>query len=193
MEYMKKNPEILAILVVYFVQGALGLSRLAISFYMKDKLQLTPADMANIGGITTLPWVIKPLYGFLSDGFPLFGYRRRSYLLAAGIIGSLSWLAMGADMARDSASLVLLTVFGSASVAVSDVVIDSVVVERSRDGQADGGIYRAYVGVVLHLVVSYRPTLVAPSSAHKSPGFHHNCCFSVDICLCAGHQGKPRG
>ena len=92
---------------MYFVQGALGLSRLAISFYMKDKLQLTPADMANIGGITTLPWVIKPLYGFLSDGFPLFGYRRRSYLLAAGIIGSLSWLAMGADMARDSASLVL--------------------------------------------------------------------------------------
>ena len=138
-EYIKEQPEILAILVVYFVQGALGLSRLAVSYYMKDKLQLTPADMANIGGITTLPWVIKPLYGFLSDGFPLFGYRRRSYLLAAGIIGSLSWLALGADMAQDTVSMVLLTVLGSASVAVSDVVIDSVVVEKSREGQAEGG------------------------------------------------------
>jgi folate/biopterin transporter len=138
-DYIKENPEILAILVVYFVQGALGLSRLAVSYYMKDKLQLTPADMANIGGITTLPWVIKPLYGFLSDGFPLFGYRRRSYLLAAGIIGSMSWLALGADVAQDTASLVLLTVLGSASVAVSDVVIDSVVVEKSRCGEVEGG------------------------------------------------------
>ena len=138
-EYIQRNPEILAILVVYFVQGALGLSRLAVSYYMKDKLHLTPADMANIGGITTLPWVIKPLYGFLSDGFPLFGYRRRSYLLTAGIVGSLSWLALGSDMAQDLTSLVLLTVLGSGAVAVSDVVIDSVVVEKSRAGMGSEG------------------------------------------------------
>jgi folate/biopterin transporter len=133
------NPEVLAILTVYFVQGSLGLARLATSYYMKDTLHLSPADMANIGGITTLPWVIKPLYGFLSDGFPLFGYRRRSYLVLAGLVGCLSWLTLGMDYAQGTNALIAFIALGSASVAVSDVVVDSVVVERSRDGQGEAG------------------------------------------------------
>jgi len=33
---------------------------------------------------------IKPIYGFLSDAVPLFGYRRRSYLVLCGLLGE--WL-----------------------------------------------------------------------------------------------------
>jgi hypothetical protein len=132
------SPELLAILTVYFVQGALGLSRLATSFFMKDELHLAPAEVAALGGLTTLPWVIKPLYGFLSDGFPIFGYKRRSYLILAGLVGSLSWLALG-TIVSDTTSAVAAIILGSASVAISDVVADSIVVERSRAGaRADG-------------------------------------------------------
>ena len=125
------SPELVAILTVYFVQGALGLSRLAVSFFMKDELHLSPTDMAAIGGITSLPWLIKPLYGFLSDGIPIFGYKRRSYLIIAGIFGCLSWLALG-TIVTDATSAVAAITLGSASVAVSDVVADSIVVEKSR-------------------------------------------------------------
>jgi BT1 family len=125
------SPELIAILTVYFVQGALGLSRLAVSFFMKDELHLSPTDMAAIGGITSLPWLIKPLYGFLSDGIPIFGYKRRSYLIIAGILGCLSWLALG-TIVTDTSSAVAAITLGSASVAVSDVVADSIVVEKSR-------------------------------------------------------------
>lgn len=31
--------------------------------------------------------VVKPLYGFISDSIPLFGYRRRSYLALCGFLG----------------------------------------------------------------------------------------------------------
>ncbi|CAN0482785.1 unnamed protein product, partial [Scytosiphon promiscuus] len=68
--------DIVAILVVYFVQGALGLARLATTFFLKDELHLAPAEVAALTGLFTLPWVLKPLYGFLSDGLPVFGYRR---------------------------------------------------------------------------------------------------------------------
>ena len=129
--------EIYAILTVYFVQGALGLSRLALSYFYKDQLHLSPADMAALGGITTLPWVIKPLYGFLSDGVPIFGYRRRSYLVLAGAIGCMSWLALGFGTANTYTTVLLATVLGSASVAMSDVVVDSIVVERSRSDRED--------------------------------------------------------
>ena len=119
------------LLSVYFVQGALGLSRLATSYFYKDELHLSPAEMAAITGIVSIPWIIKPLYGFISDGLPLFGYKRKSYLILSGIIGCLAWLAMG-FIVTDSTGAIIANVIGSASIAVSDVVVDSLVVEKSR-------------------------------------------------------------
>lgn len=125
------SAEIVAILTVYFVQGALGLARLATTFFLKDQLHLNPAESAALLGLTSLPWIIKPIYGFLSDEFPILGYRRRSYLAIAGIVGCLSWLALGV-IVHDSMGALIATIAGSMSIAVSDVVVDSIVVERSK-------------------------------------------------------------
>lgn len=125
------SPETIAILSVYFVQGALGLSRLAVSYFLKDDLHLLPADAAALMGFTSLPWLLKPIYGFLSDGFPLWGYKRRSYLVLSGILGCISWIALS-TIVHDANSAFLAILLGSASIAVSDVVVDSIVVERSR-------------------------------------------------------------
>ncbi|KAF5191424.1 folate-biopterin transporter 1 protein, partial [Thalictrum thalictroides] len=38
------SPDNVAVAMVYFVQGVLGLSRLAVSFYLKDDLHLDPAE-----------------------------------------------------------------------------------------------------------------------------------------------------
>lgn len=35
----------IAVAMVYFVQGVLGLSRLAVNFYLKDDLHLDPAEV----------------------------------------------------------------------------------------------------------------------------------------------------
>jgi hypothetical protein len=37
--------------------------------------------------ITSLPWTVKPLYGFITDSFPIWGMRRRPYLILAGLLG----------------------------------------------------------------------------------------------------------
>lgn len=39
------SPDTIAVAMVYFVQGVLGLSRLAVSFYLKDDLRLDPAEV----------------------------------------------------------------------------------------------------------------------------------------------------
>lgn len=125
------TPELFAILAVYFVQGALSISRLAISFFLKDDLGLSPAETAALVGLCTLPWLIKPLYGFLTDALPLFGYRRRSYLIGAGLVGVASWLSL-ASFVNSAFSALVASIGASLSVAVSDVVVDSLVVERVR-------------------------------------------------------------
>ncbi len=45
-------------------------------------------QVAFLTSFAAFPWVVKPLYGFLSDTVPIFGYRRRSYLIICGLLGA---------------------------------------------------------------------------------------------------------
>ncbi len=126
------SPELLAILMVYFVQGILGLARLAVSFFLKDDLKLGPAEVSALLGIASIPWMVKPFFGFLSDGLPIFGYRRRPYLILSGLLGVGSWIAL-ATIVDSGAGATAAIALGSLSVAMSDVIVDSLVVERARN------------------------------------------------------------
>ena len=133
------SAELIAILTVYFVQGILGLARLAISFFLKDELALSPAQVSVLFGIVALPWIIKPVFGFISDGLPLFGYRRRPYLVLSGLLGAISWVSLATVVHTPIAATAAIAL-GSLSVAISDVIVDSLVVERARaESQGEAG------------------------------------------------------
>ncbi len=63
---IEPTPEVLSIMAIYFVEGALGLARLAQTFFLKDELHLGPAELSALTGLFTLPWTIKVS---LSAGF----------------------------------------------------------------------------------------------------------------------------
>ena len=125
------SAELIAILTIYFVQGILALSRLAVSFFLKDELLLSPVQMSAIVGISTIPWMTKPLYGFISDSLPLFGYHRKPYIVLSGILGCTAWVCLG-TVVHTSTTATIMIVLSSLSVAISDVIVDSIVVERAR-------------------------------------------------------------
>ncbi|MGF1569619.1 MAG: folate/biopterin family MFS transporter [Nodosilinea sp.] len=170
--------ELAAILVVYFVQGILGLARLAVSFFLKDDLGLTPAEVAALTGIATLPWTIKPLFGFISDGVPILGLRRRPYLILSGFLGAAAWLALATVVQSGGAAIAAMTL-SSLSVAVGDVIVDSLVVERARyetlseagtlqslswGASAVGGVVTAYLGGALLEHVTTRTVFLITAS-----------------------------
>lgn len=125
------NPELIAILLIYFVQGILGLARLAVSFFLKDELGLSPAEVSALMGIATLPWIVKPLFGFISDGLPILGYRRRPYIILSGFLGAASWIGLSTIVNTAWAATVAM-ILSSLSVAFSDVIADSIVVEKAK-------------------------------------------------------------
>lgn len=146
---IEPTPDIIAIATIYFVEGALGLARLAQTFLLKDEFHLGPAELSATLGLLSLPWTIKPLYGFLSDGFPIFGYRRRSYLVLAGFVGFLSYLVLafgldtvtsadGVDTSMALTVAVISLILSSASIALSDVVADGIVVQKTREASERG-------------------------------------------------------
>ena len=131
------TPETSAIALVYFVQGVIGLASLAKSFFLKDELHLSPAEAAVVMSISSLPWLVKPLWGFISDTVPLFGYKRKSYLCLMGVVGCVAWstLSQGVSVVDNRWTASFLFAVGSLSIAFSDVLIDSIVVERARESE----------------------------------------------------------
>ncbi|MEG4170983.1 MULTISPECIES: folate/biopterin family MFS transporter [unclassified Microcoleus] len=125
------TPELIAILLIYFVQGILGLARLAVSFFLKDELGMSPAEVSAMLGVVALPWIIKPVFGFMSDGLPIFGYRRRPYIVLSGLLGTSAWVSLATIVHTPLAATGAIAL-SSLSLAVSDVIADSLVVERAR-------------------------------------------------------------
>src|SRR3989338_4962882 len=81
--------------VVYFLQG-FGLANMVFSLFLKETLHWTIMQMTLMATIIAIPWFFKILYGVASDNFPLFGYRRKSYLVAAAILSVLCWVTLAA-------------------------------------------------------------------------------------------------
>jgi hypothetical protein len=61
-----------------------GINRVASDYYWKDVQQVQPSVAQVYQGITSIPWMIKPLWGLLTDVLPVAGYRRRPYFILAG-------------------------------------------------------------------------------------------------------------
>ncbi|KAG6389571.1 hypothetical protein SASPL_151042 [Salvia splendens] len=66
---------VFGVVIVYGVSQGLGgaLARVGTQFYMKDVQKVQPSEAQVYAGITSLPWIIKPLWGILTDVFPISG------------------------------------------------------------------------------------------------------------------------
>lgn len=88
------RPENIAVPACYLLVGLLlGLSSPLINAYPLD-LAATEAQQTSISAIRSLPASFKLLFGFLSDSTPLFGYRRKSYMLVGWIVCSASYFSL---------------------------------------------------------------------------------------------------
>jgi MFS family permease len=80
------------------------------------------------------PWSLKPAFGLLSDFVPLFGSRRRSYLLLANGVAALSLLLLAFVPLSTGTrwllfALLLPTTMG---IALGDVIVDALMVEKGQ-------------------------------------------------------------
>ncbi|HEV2703628.1 MAG TPA: MFS transporter [Steroidobacteraceae bacterium] len=61
---------------------------------LKNSMHLSREATAAFMFWTTLPWYIKPLAGLVQDAFPMFGSRRRSYMLVGTVLSTATWLLL---------------------------------------------------------------------------------------------------
>jgi MFS family permease len=125
--------------IVYVVEGlgqTGGLIAQPLSYFLKEFHGWTPVQVTAFLTLFNLPWVIKPLYGAFSDFVPLFGYRRKTYLILANVmaIGAFLWVARATDPGHLAVAL-LLTAYG---MAISSTLCGALLVENGQRYGASG-------------------------------------------------------
>jgi MFS-type transporter involved in bile tolerance (Atg22 family) len=74
------------------------------------------------------------LFGLLSEFVPLGGYRRKSYLVLATLLGMIAFLALilSPISAASEGRLIWWLILAAVSVVCADVVTDAMMIETSR-------------------------------------------------------------
>jgi predicted MFS family arabinose efflux permease len=133
---MKKNELLLSLVfsAVYFfsLNGLGSLPNLSINFLLKDKIGLNAAQLAYFQALTLAAWVIKPLWGLISDCLPIFGSRRKYYLLLTSLIVALVWLFLGTTRTFTTGNLLAAISVAYMAYAFQDVVTDGLMVEVGK-------------------------------------------------------------
>lgn len=90
---MPRRPLIVPLLL-FFALGVSALDGVAMTFWVRDHVHLSAAELIEIGIWTQLPWSVKIAFGSLVDSFHLFGNNRRNYMLLGFFLMFLSQLGL---------------------------------------------------------------------------------------------------
>lgn len=119
----------LPLMAVYFLLSfTQELPVTAIAQLLVNDLNISPAAMQLFYAYTYLPWSIKPAFALISDYIPLFGFRRRPYVVACCLCAAVAYAFVSWSAHSDS-SMLGLCVLASMMMCFAEVVADSVAVE----------------------------------------------------------------
>jgi len=154
----------LPLLMVYFAFGAQGISSIALSFWIKDHLQMSAAAIAGVTFWANIPWTMKIVFGQLVDGVKILGSQRKAYIyLGAGlqivattvlvrIAGGLDWFFGFSAVGRVLDLFPVLTqgqlylvfmVLTAAGFMIQDVVADTMSTEVVDRVDSDTGVSKS--------------------------------------------------
>src|SRR3954454_2535879 len=120
--------------IVYAVEGIgqakAGILGQPVTYFLKEVCHWDPVRISVSLAVLDVPWIIKPLWGAISDFIPLFGYRRRPYLVLAALAAFLSfaWVAT----LNDTAVMVPALTVTAVAMAVSSTLCGALLVETGQ-------------------------------------------------------------
>lgn len=126
------------LLLVYFAYGASGLTAVAETFWIKEKLSLSAEALIIISFWVSLPWTIKMVFGQFADSIRIFGSGRKIYILIGGslmALGSLIMVGLSAEwpwllqFATNGKLFFLASVISTIGFVLQDVVADAMSTE----------------------------------------------------------------
>ncbi len=115
--------------------GVLGL--IPLKNLLKNELHADRAATSAFFFLIGIPWYIKPVTGVLTDAFPLFGRRRKSYLLLSALAASVAWIGLFFTP-HTYDKLVLVCLIIAFFMVLASTVVGAYMVEAAQAVSASG-------------------------------------------------------
>ena len=106
--------------------GLIG--RLPFLHILKDEMHLEAIAVSGFWAVSNLAWYLKPLAGILCDSIPIFGTRRKWYLILSAFFGGLLWLAY-LILPRTYNAYLLNTLLIAVFMVIASTVVGGIMVE----------------------------------------------------------------
>lgn len=136
---LKKSPKFGISLFYFMLSFITVFPSMNIWLILKEKSHLNAGDITLALHYMAFPWIMKPIFAFFTDRYPIFGYRRKSYIGIFSFLTGVSWLIMPSFL--DNLKLFyMMRVLENLFLCCADVAVDSLVVERikrNRDPEVD--------------------------------------------------------
>jgi len=114
---------------IYATQGLEGLPGLPLFFYLKEHLHLTPEKIMWISSIITLPWLIKPIFGFFIDNF----LTKKIWIILSLIGSILVSFYFGLSPYLTIPIIILVSILGNLATAWRDISNDGLACVEGKE------------------------------------------------------------
>jgi MFS family permease len=115
--------------MLYFVQGVIHAYQLNFFKPHMDADGIDADRLAIVSSLALLPFVIKWLYGLVSDRFDLFGWGHRKAYMVIGLIAAAFFVAYFIDPAQSFAVLAAIVLTATFFMALFDTAADALAVD----------------------------------------------------------------
>ena len=187
--------------IVYAVEGIgqakAGIMGQPITYFLKEVKGWDTVTISASLAVFDIPWVIKPLWGAISDFVPLFGYRRRSYLALASVAGiaAFSWVAT----LQNPATLIPAMLVTSLAMAICSTLCGALLVESGHRHNGSAGfvnqqwLWYSVAQMAAVLLAGYLIEVLSPLGAlHAAAGVAAVAPLAIIGSLWLIHEDKAR-
>ncbi|KAF0691888.1 Aste57867_16972 [Aphanomyces stellatus] len=135
----------LGILCLYFVHSFfMTFPMTAYGDWLFNSLHMPPATTSIYYAVSFFPWNLKPVYALLSDNVPIFGYRRKYYIVLCELGAALSVLATGLFVTSSIPAAFGLRIVDSSCEAFSQMMLGIVLVDVAAGDKTKSGVTQAW-------------------------------------------------
>lgn len=153
----KQNRRLMLIIgLSLLLSNSVGLAGLPLQYLLKDRLHLGATAISGFFALAGVAWYAKPLAGMLSDSVPLWGTRRRFYLLFSSAVAVALWALLDLLPRRYGPILWTMAGINAMCVIVSSVAGGMIVEVGQRSGLT------GRLSVLRQLILGGAGTLAGP-------------------------------
>jgi MFS family permease len=141
------------------------------SSYLYKAYSVSGPQMQIYGGVTQLPWAMKPIIGLLSDALPIRGFHKAPYILISSGIGAACLALIGANVHLTVTMLVVCMFFVQLQFSTCDLLTEAKYAEKMQSNPEHGPKLMTFVWFGLQAGGFVATLMVGSMLTHFGPHF----------------------